>query len=90
MGRKTYEAAHIQLKPGILRIVLTHNPQKGVPGILEFTDETPRELVNRLKNKYKQMLLLGGSDIATQFFEEKLIDEVWLTIEPKIFGSGMK
>lgn len=88
MGRKTYEATRIQLNPAILRIVLTHKPQKGVPGMLEFTDETPRYLVNRLKDKYKQMLLVGGREIATQFFKDRLIDEVWLTIEPQIFGKG--
>ncbi len=26
--------------------------------------------------------------IATSFLKEQLIDEVWLTIEPKIFGTG--
>lgn len=89
MGRRTYEAANPQLKPGTLRVVLTHKPQKGVAGMLEYTDETPRQLVNRLKKKYNQMLLVGGSDIATQFFKANLIDELWLTIEPVIFGKGI-
>jgi dihydrofolate reductase len=31
---------------------------------------------------------VGGAHIATSFLKEKLIDEVWLTIEPKIFGAG--
>jgi dihydrofolate reductase len=34
------------------------------------------------------MLVAGGAQIATSFLKEELIDELWLTIEPKIFGSG--
>jgi dihydrofolate reductase len=34
------------------------------------------------------MLVVGGAHIATSFLKEQLIDELWLTIEPKIFGVG--
>jgi len=34
------------------------------------------------------VLVVGGSHIATSFLREQLIDELWLTIEPKIFGTG--
>ena len=34
------------------------------------------------------MLVLGGPQIATSFLKEQLIDELWLTIEPKIFRQG--
>ena len=34
------------------------------------------------------MLIVGGAHIATAFLKEQLIDELWLTIEPKIFGIG--
>ena len=36
----------------------------------------------------EKMLILGGPEIATLFLKEYLIDEIWLTIEPKIFGEG--
>ncbi len=96
MGKNTYFAAKkvIKLAPGILRIVITDNPGKfrgeRVSGQLEFSNETPKQLVNRLKNLgYKQILLLGGSKLNKSFLEEKSIDELWLTIEPLIFGSGL-
>jgi dihydrofolate reductase len=34
------------------------------------------------------MLIVGGAQIATSFLRDGLIDELWLTIEPKIFGKG--
>ena len=34
------------------------------------------------------ILVVGGPHVATLFLKEKLIDELWLTLEPKIFGTG--
>ena len=34
------------------------------------------------------MLVVGGPHVATSFLKEQLIDELWLTFEPKIFGTG--
>jgi dihydrofolate reductase len=38
---------------------------------------------------YKEALLGGGSFLNSLFLEKKLISEIVLTIEPKIFGSGL-
>jgi len=95
MGRKTYEAAHsiIKLKKGKLRIVLTRNPKKylgeRIKNILEFTDESPLELTKRLGDKgYKKMLLVGGGTINSLFLKQNLVNELYFTLEPKIFGQG--
>lgn len=95
IGSKTYDSARniIQLSKRQLRIVLTRNPQKyksdAVPGQLEFTSESPKELVKRLCQKsYKKLLLVGGSNTNTLFLMNGLVDEIFLTIEPEIFGQG--
>lgn len=95
MGRKTYETAKtvMHLEEGKLRIVLTQNPEMfktdTVDGQLEFSSESPLALLERLeKAGYKKILLASGSAINTLFFKARLIDEIWLTVEPKIFGSG--
>jgi dihydrofolate reductase len=60
------------------------------PGQMEFTSETPVELYSRFSiNGHQQILVVGGPHIATSFLKEQLIDELWLTIEPKIFGIGL-
>jgi dihydrofolate reductase len=60
-----------------------------VKGKIEFSSESPVHLVRRFeKAGYGMMTVLGGPGIATCFLKEKLVDELWLTIEPKIFGSG--
>lgn len=95
MGSKTYEAARkiIKHKKNKLRIVLTRNPNKYlgqiIKGILEFTNESPLELVRRLEDRgYKKMLVVGGGTINSLFLKSKLVNEIYLTIEPKIFGTG--
>ena len=95
MGRKTFEASRpvIKLEKGKSRIVLTHHPEKyskeSVKGQLEFSNETLEKLVKRMEGLgYKKILLVGGATINGLFLKKNLIDELYLTIEPKIFGSG--
>ena len=95
MGRITYDASQpvIKIKKGKLRIVLTRSPKKylnqTIKGQLEFTDESPENLLKRLSLLgYKKMLLVGGGTINGLFLIQNLVDELYLTIEPKIFGRG--
>jgi len=95
MGSNTYLSAKkiIKLSPKTLRVVLTKSPKKYkkdlVAGQLEFSSDSPTTLVKSLEHLgYKQMLLLGGIEVNTSFFKANLINELWLTIEPKIFGKG--
>jgi dihydrofolate reductase len=92
MGSGTYDFDPLKPDPSKLAVILTRTPEEYltsvVPGQLEFSNETPAQLVERFKPRYEHMLVVGGAHIATAFLKEKLIDEVWLTIEPKIFGKG--
>jgi dihydrofolate reductase len=95
MGSSTYEAGknRLQLSNNTLRVVITRSPDKYqadiVPGQLEFTDESPPELIKRLSAKgYTEMLLTGGATINSLFFKYNLINTIRLTIEPKLFPIG--
>ena|SRR5687768_12667653 len=93
IGSKTYDAMKDRLRKdaGRLRIVVTKNPGKyaaeQIDGVLEFRSDTPAKLVESLST-YDEMILAGGSAIYTSFAKEGLIDEIYLTIEPKVFGDG--
>lgn len=95
MGSGTYEAnrRQIELQRGKLRVVLSKNPKRYsklmVTNQLEFMNNSPKEIVKKLENKgYEEMLLVGGSKVYSSFLKDKLIDEIFLTIEPLIFGQG--
>jgi len=92
MGSGTYKPAPVKPNPKHLFIVMTRQPFKyrdfKVPGQLEFTNESPEVLLHRFQDSEKNVLIVGGSHVATSFLRRQLIDELWLTIEPKIFGKG--
>lgn len=53
-----------------------------------IADRDLKKLVSRLKKKgYKHILVEGGPTVLGSFLKMGLIDEIFLTIAPKIFGS---
>jgi dihydrofolate reductase len=93
MGSNTFNADTFKPSASHLFIIMTRHPDKykslEALGQIEFTNKSPVELIARFKSKgYKQMVVVGGPHVATSFLKEQLIDELWLTFEPKIFGSG--
>lgn len=91
MGETTYKTIGRPL-PGRLNVVMSYAPDvsKNQPGILEFTNTPPRELLSELAGRgFSTVILGGGATINGLFLKENLVDEVWLTIEPKIFGEGL-
>jgi dihydrofolate reductase len=93
VGSRTYDAERIDPSPDHLLVVMTSHPDRyrryEVKNQVEFSDESPAGLVTRFENAgYDRMILAGGPHIATSFLKENLIDELWLTLEPRIFGTG--
>jgi dihydrofolate reductase len=83
------------LRPDQLKIVLTRDPERyGADrreGELEFTDETPAEVVEMLKSRGRQRTcLMGGGQIYGLFLAAGVVDELWITVEPVLFGEGVK
>jgi len=93
MGSNTFNADPLKPASNHLLVIMTRDPSKykkyKVSGELEFSDESPAQLTLRFEKKgYEQMFVVGGAHLGTSFLKEQLIDELWLTIEPRIFGAG--
>ena len=95
MGRKTFDAARgtIRMPNEKLRIVLTRSPERhqhdAVPGMLEFSDAPPAQILANLESRgHDSVLLAGGAEANAAFFAADCVDELWLTIEPRLFGTG--
>lgn len=91
MGHSTHKTIGRAL-PRRLNIVMTRSPDpaKQKPGELEFTDATPETIVRDLENRgFQNVAVIGGAQVFTQFLEAGLADELAITIEPKIFGTGV-
>ncbi len=90
MGSKTFDTIGIPL-PGRKNIILTRDKgRKSQWDNLIFTDASPREILASLENEgFAEAVLAGGARINSLFAGENLIDEIVVTISPKIFGTGM-
>jgi dihydrofolate reductase len=95
MGTGTYDIAKtsIRHKPKKLRIVLTHHPERyknqEIKNQLEFHTLSPSELVSMLTDRgHKKLLVVGGGRMITEFLRDGLVDFLYITVEPKIFGTG--
>lgn len=57
---------------------------------VKFTNEDPRELISKLKEKPgKDIWIVGGADIVDLFLKRDLIDEFIIATIPTILGSGI-
>ena len=57
----------------------------------EATKESPEDLLKRLENEgCKEVMINGGASIYSMFMKAGLVDTLYLTIEPEIFGDGIK
>jgi dihydrofolate reductase len=89
-GSRTYEIIGKPLA-GRLNVILTRHPERYQPADnLEFSSDSPERLLNDLAQKgFNEVILAGGSIINSLFVKSRLIDEILLTIAPKIFGQGV-
>jgi dihydrofolate reductase len=89
MGSKTFATIGRAL-PGRKTIVYTTRPDEFSVDGVEATDESPVELVARLENDGVEALAVcGGASIYALFMDAGVVDELYLTIEPLLFGTGV-
>lgn len=86
MGQNTYETIGKPL-PDRLNIVYSYD--KKYEGV-EVTQKNPKELLEDLEKRgYREVVIGGGSQIYTMFMEKGLVDTLYLSVEPVIFGKGL-
>jgi dihydrofolate reductase len=89
MGRKTFETIGKAL-PGRRNIVYTSKPEKFSFPETETTKEAPEDLIKRLALEgEKALAICGGASIYSLFLNEGLINKLYLTVEPVLFGQGI-
>ncbi len=53
-----------------------------------LTAKSPKEALALVKD-FEEVIVAGGGSTNTSFLEENLIDEIYLDVEPTIFGEGI-
>jgi dihydrofolate reductase len=95
MGKNTYiEASKYGYFPfpGALNVVVSNEniENKWGDNVL-ITNKSPKEILNTLVTKnFTTAFLAGGGQLNSSFLKESLVDEIYLDVEPLIFGKGIK
>lgn len=89
MGSATFSTIGKAL-PDRRMIVYTSKPETINAEDAETTDEEPKELVERLEQEGASgIAVCGGASIYDMFIRTGVVDELYLTVEPKLFGRGV-
>jgi dihydrofolate reductase len=102
MGHNTYNTIPSKYRPLQNRLNIVYSKQASRSDLTlltrsdlkninkpHYTQLPPHQLINLLlKQSFKNIAICGGTSIYTQFLEAGVVDELFLTIEPVIFGTG--
>lgn len=90
VGHNTYELAEDKLKRRN-SIVLTSKVNKfKIEGKTVFFNPQKSSLKKFLESKnYKKVAIIGGPKVYDFFLENKMLDELFVTIEPYVFTNGI-
>lgn len=93
-GSTTFKSMR-RFPKGLKYYVYTSKPEEFVnhrPDVIEAfpTQLEPAELLKEIeKQGYEEVSISGGSSIYTMFLKEKLIDKIYISVEPIMFGRGV-
>lgn len=91
MGGNTFKASGRSNYPGRIAYVLTNNPKNYDMGEDVYPlSGTPQSVAAQLREKcHKHVALIGGAQVNRDFLLAGLVDDIYLTVEPLIFGKGL-
>ena len=92
MGSKTYELA-LSFNSWFGKMEgLVFTSRKLPPfkdEIINFFNGDPTDIVNELRKKEKDSWLVGGGKLITSFIDLHLLDELIITVVPRLLGKGL-
>jgi len=93
LGKRTYEIMkeinEFEKLGFPFTIVVSDSPENNNDGKTIFVS-SPKEAIKELEGKnINETIVGGGSTLNSSFMAENLIDEIYLDVEPIIFGEGI-
>jgi len=87
VGRNTYEAAAERLRKRTTFVLSNRLKTLQRRGSITFVNPAYVDLAELLRT-YKTVAVCGGGNVYRFMLENNLLDEIYVTIEPLIFGRG--
>lgn len=92
MGATTFATIGRPL-PGRVIYVLTNDPTKFSafdPAVVRPVSFSPAELIKQVATDgFSELAVCGGASVYAQYLEAGVVDELYLTYEPILFGAGV-
>lgn len=91
MGSTTFQTFKIKrAPPGRRLIVYTHSPSSVTGENVETTSMEPQELLRKLADeRVERVIIEGGASVYGMYLAANVVDELYVTIEPVLFGKGV-
>jgi dihydrofolate reductase len=86
IGNNTYKTAREFFAK--YNCIVLYTRSERVNDRLRYCDPQ-QEDIRGLLASYQTVAVLGGTQTYTYFLEQNLLDEIYLTIEPLVFGRGL-
>jgi dihydrofolate reductase len=91
MGLNTWQTFGGRPLKDRLNIVYSPTPIPNLPAGVEVTSKPPAELIADLESRgFKEVAICGGSTIYTMFMKAGVVSTLYLTVEPVLFGDGIR
>jgi len=88
-GSRTYDTIGKPL-PGRKTVVYTNHPQKYTNQDVMTTSAPPRELIQTLADEgFNSVAICGGQQVYEHFMHAGVITDLYITMEPIVFGNGV-
>src|SRR5258708_1347085 len=91
IGRRTYEIMKIEgfERIGNPHVIVIKNQEEkeNIPNVV-FVKSPEQALEVASSKGFTETMVNGGSTIISLFTEKKLFDEIYLDVEPFVFGNG--
>jgi len=90
MGHSTYNMAKQQLKKRNTIVFTSKINKPKSSGSVTFFNPEKLDFKKFIKDRnYKNVAVLGGPKVYNFFLEHKMLDELFVTIEPYVFTTGV-
>ena len=90
VGSTTYKTFQRPLKDRLNIVYSRSEKFTSISDQVEITTVDPKKLIDDLESRgFKEAAVCGGSQIYTTFMKAGIVDTIYITIEPTIFGTGI-
>lgn len=90
VGHNTYKAAETKLKKRNTIVLTSKVNTIKIVGSVVFLNPQKSNLKKFLQSKnYKNVAIIGGPKVYNFCLENKMLDELFVTIEPYVFTAGV-